>query len=86
MYLFMYFASQDFKVSSFEQRLLDEIDFREGRVAPQHHVTDSDAFRQVQEMAPPALEQVLKNFQLMEGSDATFVCKVNGNPMPNVSS
>ena len=72
-------------MSSFEQRLLDEIDFREGKVAPNHHVTDDEAFTDAQDAKAPGFEQRLKNYQLMEGSDATFVCKVNGNPLPHVS-
>ena len=75
-------------MSSFEQRLLDEIDYREGQIAPQHHEPDHEAFRagDVTDPRPPQFEQKLKNFQLMEGSDATFVCKVTGQPLPFVSA
>ena len=38
------------------------------------------------EAFPPQIEQKLSHFKLIEGADATFVCKVIGNPCPAVSS
>lgn len=32
----------------------------------------------------PKISQTLKDFKLIEGSDATFVCKVSGRPRPKV--
>ena len=32
----------------------------------------------------PKISQTLKDFKLIEGSDATFVCKVSGKPRPKV--
>ena len=81
--------SEGFKVSSFEQRLVSEIEYRDGRVAPQHHdANNKEAFDSnvpTGQAAAPVFDQQLSNFQLMEGSDATFVCKVSGNPRPFVS-
>lgn len=34
----------------------------------------------------PQIVQKLKNFRLIEGSDATFVCRVTGKPRPKVGS
>ena len=66
---------------------MKEIQYREGRVqAPP--AADRAAFDEsipLSEAHAPTVEQALKNFQLMEGSDATFVCKMAGNPYPNVS-
>ena len=35
--------------------------------------------------APPKIVQELKDFRLMEGSDATFVCRITGRPRPKVA-
>ena len=66
---------------------MKEIQYREGRVQPPP-ATDRTTFEDsvpLTDAKPPSIEQALKNFQLMEGSDATFVCKVAANPFPNVS-
>ena len=81
---------QEFKVSSFEQRLMQEIEYREGKVRlaseteteydtdqPEEKVSATQAYA-------PQIHQSLKDFRLMEGSDATFVCKVTGRPRPKV--
>ena len=76
-------------MSSFEKRLETEIEYREGRVHPKHQVTDDEAYDTnipTGQATAPVFEQKLKNFQLIEGSDANFVCKVNGLPRPHVSS
>lgn len=82
---------QPFKVSHFEKRLTKEIEFRdEGKVHPKHFVReDKEAFDDSlpkEQVSIPTFEQKPKNFQLIEGADATFVCKVNATPLPNVSS
>ena len=75
-------------MSAFEKRLVKEIELREGRYRPvMPAVSDSEAFEEtvpLMQCCPPKFEQKLNNFQLMEGSDATFVCKVSGNPKPKV--
>lgn len=35
--------------------------------------------------APPKIVQELKDFRLLEGSDATFVCRITGRPRPKVA-
>ena len=81
---------QPFKVSHFEKRLTKEIEFREDKVHPKHFVReDKEAFDDSlskDQVTVPGFEQKPKNSQLVEGSDATFVCKVNARPLPNVSS
>lgn len=76
-------------MSAFENRLQKELEYREGKVLPKHHYgDDTDAFDEsipINQALPPVFEQKPKNFQLIEGSDATFICRVNGKPMPNVS-
>ena len=78
---------QPFKVSAFEKRLVKEIELREGKYQPPMPASDTEAFEEsvpLMQCKPPKFEQKLSNFQLMEGSDATFVCKVSGNPKPKV--
>ena len=68
---------------------MKEVEYREGRIDPRSvGYDDREAFDHTVPMEAtriPRIEQGLKNFQLMEGSDATFVCKVSGVPKPNVS-
>ena len=74
-------------MSAFEKRLMKEIQYREGRVQPPP-AADRSAFDEsipLAEAHTPSVEQTLKDFKLMEGSDATFVCKIVGTPFPNVS-
>jgi hypothetical protein len=69
---------------------MQEIQYREGKVRlaseteteydtdqPEEKVTSTQA-------CPPQVLQPLKDFRLIEGSDATFVCKVSGRPRPKV--
>ena len=81
---------QGFHITNFEKTLQTEIEYRDGRVHPKHHVPeDPTAF---DDSIPsgtacaPKFEQPMQNFRLMEGSDATFVTKVSGMPRPHVSS
>ena len=80
---------QPFVVSAFEKRLMKEIELREGRYQPPvMPASDTEAFEEsvpLMQCKPPRFDQKLSDFQLMEGSDATFVCKVSGNPKPKVS-
>jgi len=79
---------QPFIVSAFEKRLMKEIELREGRYQPPvMPASDTEAFEEsvpLMQCKPPRFDQKLSDFQLMEGSDATFVCKVSGNPKPKV--
>ncbi len=77
-------------MSHFEKRLMKEVEFREGRIDPRsipsvHDREALDPSIPMDATRSPRVEQPLQNFQLMEGSDATFVARVSGNPRPNVS-
>ncbi|CAM4692887.1 unnamed protein product [Leuciscus chuanchicus] len=75
---------KEYKVSSFEQRLISEIEFRLER-SP---VEESDDDVQHDEDAPgevaPIFDQKLKHYKVFEGMPVTFSCKVIGDPMPKV--
>lgn len=78
-------VTQEYKVSSFEQRLISEIEFRLER-SP---VEESDDDVQHDEDSSgqgeaPAFDQKLKHYKLFEGMPVTFSCKVTGEPKPKV--
>ncbi|XP_058612422.1 palladin isoform X3 [Onychostoma macrolepis] len=77
-------VTQEYKVSSFEQRLISEIEFRLER-SP---VEESDDDVQHDEDTPgevaPFFDQKLKHYKVFEGMPVTFSCKVIGDPKPKV--
>ncbi|KAI1888726.1 hypothetical protein AGOR_G00171700 [Albula goreensis] len=78
-------GTQEYKVSSFEQRLISEIEFRLER-SP---VEESDDDVQHDEDTPgqqvaPFFNQKLKHFKVFEGQPVTFTCKVIGDPKPKI--
>ncbi|KAM9358166.1 palladin [Symphorus nematophorus] len=79
------FPQKEYKVSSFEQRLISEIEFRLER-SP---VEESDDDVQHDEDSAgqgvaPSFDQKLKHYKVFEGMPVTFSCKVNGDPKPKV--
>ncbi|XP_017278936.1 palladin isoform X2 [Kryptolebias marmoratus] len=78
-------VTQEYKVSSFEQRLISEIEFRLER-SP---VEESDDDVQHDEDSAgrgvgPSFDQKLKHYKVFEGMPVTFSCKVKGEPKPKV--
>lgn len=76
---------QEYKVSSFEQRLISEIEYRLER-SP---VEESDDEVQhgdepTDNNMSPYFEIKLKHYKIFEGMPVTFTCKVAGNPKPKV--
>ncbi|XP_026133568.1 myopalladin-like isoform X2 [Carassius auratus] len=76
---------EEYKVSSFEQRLLSEIEFRLERTP----VEESDDEVQHDEIPSgrciaPIFDKKLKHFRAVEGIPVTFTCKVVGIPVPKV--
>ncbi|XP_035461316.2 myopalladin isoform X3 [Scophthalmus maximus] len=76
---------EEYKVSSFEQRLMSEIEFRLERTP----VEESDDEVQHDDVPTgrciaPIFEKKLKNFKAVEGVPVTFSCKVVGIPLPKV--
>lgn len=90
-HLILFFSNfQDFKVDTFEYRLLREVSFRESLT--RRYVGESDMTlsttveRQLGPPAPPQLVAKPRNSKLQEGSDAVFVAQVPANPRPRVST
>ncbi|NXA18429.1 PALLD protein, partial [Ibidorhyncha struthersii] len=78
-------AIQEYKVSSFEQRLISEIEYRLER-SP---VEESDDEVQhgdepIDNCMSPCFEMKLKHYKIFEGMPVTFTCKVAGNPKPKI--
>ncbi|KAM8806202.1 myopalladin [Eudromia elegans] len=78
-------SQQEYKISSFEQRLMNEIEFRLERTP----VDESDDEVQHDEIPTgkciaPIFDKRLKHFRVMEGSPITFTCKIVGIPVPKV--
>uniref|UniRef100_A0A8C5PWT2 Myopalladin n=1 Tax=Leptobrachium leishanense TaxID=445787 RepID=A0A8C5PWT2_9ANUR len=76
---------QEYKISSFEQRLMNEIEFRLERTP----VDESDDEIQHDEIPTgkciaPIFDRRLKHFRVVEGTPVTFTCKVVGIPIPKV--
>uniref|UniRef100_A0A8C3L8B2 Palladin n=1 Tax=Chrysolophus pictus TaxID=9089 RepID=A0A8C3L8B2_CHRPC len=76
---------KEYKVSSFEQRLISEIEYRLER-SP---VEESDDEVQhgdepIDNSASPYFEIKLKHYKVFEGMPVTFTCKVTGNPKPKI--
>lgn len=72
-------------MSSFEQRLMSEIEFRLERTP----VEESDEEVQHDDVPTgkciaPVFDRKLKNFRAMEGVPVTFSCKIVGIPVPKV--
>ncbi|XP_021153046.2 palladin isoform X2 [Columba livia] len=78
-------AIQEYKVSSFEQRLISEIEYRLER-SP---VEESDDEVQhgdepLDNSISPYFEIKLKHYKIFEGMPVTFTCRVAGNPKPKI--
>ncbi|XP_043843867.1 myopalladin [Dromiciops gliroides] len=78
-------SQQEYKISSFEQRLMNEIEFRLERTP----VDESDEEIQHDEIPTgkciaPIFDKRLKHFRVTEGSPVTFTCKIVGIPVPKV--
>ncbi|XP_077073473.1 myopalladin isoform X3 [Siphateles boraxobius] len=81
----LHFGQQEYKASSFEQRLMSEIEFRLERTP----VEESDDEVHHDEIPTgrciaPIFDKKLKHLRAVEGVPVTFTCKVVGIPIPKV--
>ncbi|XP_060237822.1 palladin isoform X2 [Meriones unguiculatus] len=78
-------ANQEYRVSSCEQRLISEIEYRLER-SPVDESGDEvpDAEVPVENAAAPFFEMKLKHYKIFEGMPVTFTCRVAGNPKPKI--
>ncbi|XP_045058702.2 palladin isoform X2 [Desmodus rotundus] len=78
-------AHQEYKVSSCEQRLISEIEYRLERSPVDEsgdEVQHGDA--PVENGVAPFFATKLKHYKAFEGVPVTFTCKVAGNPKPKI--
>ncbi|XP_006864598.1 PREDICTED: palladin [Chrysochloris asiatica] len=78
-------ANQEYKVSSCEQRLISEIEYRLER-SPVDESGDDVHYGDVpvENGMAPFFEVKLKHYKIFEGMPVTFTCRVAGNPKPKI--
>ncbi|NXE74298.1 PALLD protein, partial [Cochlearius cochlearius] len=78
-------AIQEYKVSSFEQRLISEIEYRLER-SPVEESDDEvqHGDERTDNSMSPYFEIKLKHYKIFEGMPVTFTCRVAGNPKPKI--
>ncbi|XP_036238676.1 palladin isoform X7 [Molothrus ater] len=76
---------KEYKVSSFEQRLISEIEYRLER-SPVEESDDEvhHGDEPIDNSMSPYFEIKLKHYKIFEGMPVTFTCKVAGNPKPKI--
>ncbi|XP_058048505.1 palladin isoform X3 [Ahaetulla prasina] len=78
-------AEQEYKVSSFEQRLISEIEFRLERTPVEESDDEVEHGKDVLDSSlTPYFETKLKHYKIFEGMPVTFICRVSGNPNPKI--
>ncbi|KAM6920936.1 palladin isoform 5-T5 [Xenentodon cancila] len=76
---------KEYKVSSFEQRLISEIEFRLERSPVEESDDDVEHDEDsAGQGTAPSFEQKIKHYKVFEGMPVTFSCKVKGDPKPKV--
>ncbi|XP_014204704.1 titin [Copidosoma floridanum] len=82
-------STEDFKVDTFEYRILRETEFRESITRRYAGESDSQittsADRQLGQVSPPQITQKPRNSKISEGSEAIFSARVSGNPKPRLT-
>ncbi|XP_069100158.1 palladin isoform X4 [Pleurodeles waltl] len=76
---------KEYKVSSFEQRLISEIEYRLERTPTEE--SDDEVQHQdepIENGVAPQFEVKLKHYKIFEGMPVTFTCKVSGNPKAKI--
>ncbi|XP_011530075.1 palladin isoform X7 [Homo sapiens] len=78
-------GQKEYKVSSCEQRLISEIEYRLER-SPVDESGDEVQYGDVpvENGMAPFFEMKLKHYKIFEGMPVTFTCRVAGNPKPKI--
>ncbi|XP_052501009.1 palladin isoform X3 [Budorcas taxicolor] len=78
-------ANQEYKVSSCEQRLISEIEYRLERSPVEESGDEAPCGdMSVESGVAPFFEVKLKHYKIFEGMPATFTCRVAGDPKPKI--
>lgn len=78
---------QEFLISAFEERIIQEIELRIMRISYRELVIEDGEMAVTvaeEEAVQPAFGTPVKNYRIMEGMGVTFHCKMSGNPLPKV--
>uniref|UniRef100_A0A670XYF3 Ig-like domain-containing protein n=1 Tax=Pseudonaja textilis TaxID=8673 RepID=A0A670XYF3_PSETE len=80
---------QEFHISSFEERLMKEIEYRIIKITLEE-LLEEDGEEMVvdipeSETIEAGFELRLKNYRIFEGSGVTFHCKMTGYPLPKIA-
>uniref|UniRef100_A0A4W5NQV4 Immunoglobulin I-set domain-containing protein n=1 Tax=Hucho hucho TaxID=62062 RepID=A0A4W5NQV4_9TELE len=80
-------STQELQISSFEERIIHEIEIRILQITYQQIVTE-DREEMVtcadREALQSAFYTPVKNYRIIEGMGVTFHCKMSGTPLPKV--
>lgn len=80
---------QEFLVSAFEERIIQEIELRIMRITYRELVTEDGELMVTvaeSEAVQPVFETPVKNYRIMDGMGVTFHCKMSGTPLPKVQT
>ncbi|XP_063166621.1 palladin isoform X2 [Candoia aspera] len=78
-------VQKEYKVSSFEQRLISEIEFRLERSPVEESDDEEEHGKDIPDNSlAPYFEVKLKHYKIFEGMPVTFICRVSGNPNPKI--
>ncbi|XP_010785200.1 palladin [Notothenia coriiceps] len=82
----MSFVSEtEFLISSFEERIIQEVELRILRISYTEMVTEDGELMVTvaeHEAVQPAFQTPVKNYRIIDGMGATFHCKMSGTPLP----
>lgn len=81
------FFLQEFRISAFEERIIQEVELRIMMISYTELMTgDGEVTVTVaeEEAVLPAFNTPVKNYRIMDGMGVTFHCKMAGNPLPKV--
>lgn len=78
---------QEFLISAFEERIIQEIELRIMRITYRELVTEDRELMVTAaegEATQPTFDTPVKNYRIMEGMGVTFHCRMSGKPLPKV--
>ncbi|KAG5283757.1 hypothetical protein AALO_G00045780, partial [Alosa alosa] len=81
-------TGQEFQISAFEQKIIQEIELRILRITYQMLVTeDREEMVMIAEdqATQPTFDTPVKSYRIMEGMGVTFHCKMAGTPLPKIA-
>lgn len=84
-----FFFLQEFLISAFEERIIQEIELRIMRITYRELVIEDGELivtAAEEEAVQPAFDTPVKNYRIMEGMGVIFHCKTGGNPLPKVQT